>query len=131
MYITLCYNQKLKKMNTALWIAQGLFGAMFIMAGLMKSTQPKEKLAQNMPWVNDYSAAQVKMIGISELLGGIGLILPWYLGIASILTPIAASALALVMVLAAVYHFRHKEYPGIGVNFFLLVGVLFIAWGRF
>ena len=118
-------------MNTALWIAQIVFGAMFTLAGIMKSTQAKEKLAKNMPWVNDYSAAQVKLIGVSELLGGIGLLLPWYLGIAPILTPIAAVALALVMVLAAIYHFNHKEYPGIGVNFFLFAGVLFIAYGRF
>jgi len=118
-------------MNTALWIAQGLFGAMFIMAGMMKSTQPKEKLAKNMPWVNDYSATQVKLIGVSELLGGLGLILPWYLGIVPMLTPIAACALGLVMVLAAIYHFNHKEYPGIGVNFVLLAGMVFIAWGRF
>jgi len=118
-------------MNTALWIAQGIFGAMFIMAGIMKSTQPKEKLAKNMPWVNDYSPTQVKLIGLSELLGGIGLIVPWYFGILPILTPIAAAALALVMVFAAIYHFNHKEYPGIGVNFFLFAGVLFIAYGRF
>jgi uncharacterized membrane protein YphA (DoxX/SURF4 family) len=120
------YKQKPKKMNTALWIAQGLFGAMFILAGIMKSTQPKEKLAKNMPWVNDYSATQVKLIGVSELLGGIGLILPWYLVIVPILTPVAAVCLGLVMVLAAIYHFNHKEYPGIGVNFVLFAGVIFI-----
>jgi putative oxidoreductase len=118
-------------MNTALWIAQGLFGAMFIMAGIVKSTQSKEKLSTRMPWVNDYSATQVKLIGLSELLGGIGLILPWYLGIVPILTPIAAVGLAIIMVLAAVYHFGKKEYSGIGVNLFLLAGTVFIAYGRF
>ena len=116
-------------MNTALWIAQGLFGAMFIMAGIMKSTQAKEKLAKNMLWVNDYSPTQVKLIEVSELFGGIGLIVPWYTGILPILTPVSAVALALVMVLAAVYHFNHKEYPGIGVNFFLFAGVVFIVYG--
>ncbi len=58
-------------MNTALWIAQGILGALFIMAGFMKSVQPKEKLSKNMPWVYDYSALQVKLIGLSELLGGV------------------------------------------------------------
>lgn len=118
-------------MNTALWIAQGVLGAMFTLAGFMKATQPKVKLAKNMPWVNDYSAAQVKLVGIAELLGGIGLIVPWYFGIVPILTPIAAAALALVMVLAALYHFNHKEYPGIGINFVLFAAAVFIAWGRF
>jgi uncharacterized membrane protein YphA (DoxX/SURF4 family) len=118
-------------MNTALWIAQGLFGAMFIMAGIFKSTQAKEKLAKNMPWVNDYSGPQVKLIGLSELLGGIGLIVPWYTGIVPILTPIAAVGLGAIMVLAAFYHFGKKEYSGIGVNAVLLAGVAFIAYGRF
>ena len=118
-------------MNTALWIAQGILGAMFIMAGIMKSTQAKEKLAKNLPWVNDYSATQVKLIGVAELLGGLGLILPWYTGIEPILTPIAAIGLALIMVLAAIYHFQHKEYPGIGINMVLLAIAVFIAYGRF
>ena len=106
-------------------------GAMFIMAGIMKSTQPKEKLAKNLPWVNDYAANHVKLIGLSELLGGIGLIVPWLTGIAPILTPIAAVGLGLIMVLAAIYHFNHKEYPGIAINMVLLAGMAFIAYGRF
>lgn len=118
-------------MNTALWIAQLISGAMFILAGLAKSTQPKDKLAKNMPWANNFSAIQVKLIGLSELLGGIGLIVPWYFGIAPILTPIAAASLALVMVCAAIYHFGHKEYKEIGINFFLLAIVVYIAYGRF
>ncbi len=104
---------------------------MFMMAGIMKSTQAKEKLEKNMPWVKDYSATQVKLIGVAELLGGLGLILPWYTGIAPILTPVAAVGLALIMVLAAVYHFQHKEYPGIGINMVLLAIAVFIAYGRF
>jgi len=118
-------------MNTALWIAQGVLGAMMIMAGMMKSTQPKEKLAPNLPWVKDYSAGMVKFVGVSELLGGIGLIVPWLTGILPVLTPVAAIGIGIIMVLAAVYHFQHKEYPGIGINFVLLAIAAFIAYGRF
>jgi hypothetical protein len=118
-------------MNTALWIAQGVLGAMMIMAGMMKSIQSKEKLAPKLPWVNDYSAGTVKFVGVSELLGGIGLIVPWYTGILPILTPIAAVGIGVIMILAAVYHFNKKEYPGIGINMFLLAIAAFIAWGRF
>ena len=117
-------------MNTTLWIAQGILGA-FIMAGIIKSTQPKEKLKDRMPWVNDYSDNQVKLIGISELLGGIGVIVPWLTGIAPILTPIAALGLALIMVLAAVYHLKHKEYPAIAFNVFFLALAVLVAYGRF
>ena len=118
-------------MNTALWIAQGVLGAMMIMAGIMKTFQPKEKLAPNLPWVKDFSAATVKFVGLSELLGGIGLIVPWYTGILPILTPLAAIGIGIIMVLAAVYHFQHKEYRGIGINMFLAAIAAFIAYGRF
>ena len=118
-------------MNIALWIVQGLLGAMFTMAGLMKAIQTKEKLAPRLPWVNDYTATQVKLIGVAELLGGIGLILPWALGIAPFLTVLAALGLALTMVFAAIYHLGKNEYPGIGINAVLLVLALFVAVGRF
>ncbi len=104
---------------------------MFIMAGIVKSTRPKEKLAEKMPWVNDYSATPVRLIGISELLGGLGLVLPWLTGIAPILTPISAVALGVVMVFAAIYHFNHKEYREIGFNLVLLAIMVFVAYGRF
>lgn len=118
-------------MNIALWILQGIAGAMYIMAGLMKSSQPKEKLALKMSWVNDYSAGAVKFIGLSQLFGGIGLIVPWATGILPVLTPIAGAALSLVMVLAAAYHIKKKEFKALGMNFFLFAMTTFIAYGRF
>jgi uncharacterized membrane protein YphA (DoxX/SURF4 family) len=124
------YKQKIKTMNTALWIAQGIL-AIFIIAGFIKLTQPKEKLAERMPWVNSFSSIQVKLIGLSQILGGIGVILPWLTGIAPVLTPIAASGLALVMVFAAIYHIMHKEYSSIGINFFFGAIAVFVAYGRF
>jgi len=117
-------------MNIALWIAQ-VIGATFILAGIIKTFQPKEKLAPRMPWVNSYSAIQVKLIGIAELLGGIGLILPWLTGIEPILTPLSAVGLALIMVFAMIYHYQHKEYKEIGFNAVFLVIMVFVAYGRF
>ena len=118
-------------MNIAIWIVQGILAAMFGMAGVMKSTQPIEKLAEKMPWVNDFSPGIVRLVGISELLGAIGLIVPWATGIQPILTPIAGAALGLVMVLAAAYHLRKKEYPGIGINFVLGALSLAVAYFRY
>ena len=117
-------------MNIALWIAQG-FLALFVMAGFMKATRPKEALAPRMPWVNDFSATQVKLIGVSQIFGGIGVIVPWWTGIAPFLTPLAALGLALIMILAAIYHLRKGEYKEIGVNIFFMVPALFVAIGRF
>lgn len=118
-------------MNIAIWILQGLLGGMFIMAGTMKATTEKSKLAEKMPWANDYSAGMVKFIGISQLLGGIGLIVPWATGILPILTPIAGVGLALVMLLAAIYHFRKKEFSDISKNAVIGGLVLVVAVARF
>ena len=117
-------------MNLGLWIVQLLVGAAFAMAGVMKSTRPISELAARMPWVREVSPATVRFIGVSELLGGIGLILPWATGIARFLTPLAAVGLVVVMLLAAVYHARRQEWAGIGINAVLGGLAAFVALGR-
>ena len=118
-------------MNMFLWIVQAILAAMFAHAGVMKATQPKEKLAANLPWVEDFSASTVRFIGAVEFLGAVGLILPAATGIAPILTPIAATGLALTMVLAAATHIRRKEPSGVAFNAVLFALAVFVAWGRF
>ncbi len=117
-------------MNTALWIVQVILAVLFLMAGLMKSTQPKEKLAPKMPWVNDFSASTVKLIGLSQLLAAIGLVIPMLTGIAPALTSVAAAGLALIMVFAAIYHFRKKEFKEIGITAVFFALSAFVAIGR-
>lgn len=118
-------------MNIALWIVQGLLAAMFLMAGIAKSTQPREKLLKQLPWVEDFSTPVVRLIGVSELAAGLGLVLPAATGIAPVLTPLAAVGLVVIMLAAMVVHGRRKEVQGIVVNVVLLVAAAFVAWGRF
>jgi uncharacterized membrane protein YphA (DoxX/SURF4 family) len=118
-------------MNVLLWILQIALAVMFAMAGVLKSTQPKEKLASSLPWVEDFSAGTVRLIGLVELLAAIGLILPAATGVATVLTPLAATGLAVVMVLAALTHRRRGEPSAIAFNAVLLVVAIVIAWGRF
>ena len=118
-------------MKVFLWIVAAVLAAAFVLAGLMKATQPKDKLEPRLPWVEDFSAGTVRLIGVAELLGGLGLILPAATGIAPILTPIAATCLAVVMVLAAITHIRRKEPSGVAVNAVLFLLAAFVAWGRF
>jgi uncharacterized membrane protein YphA (DoxX/SURF4 family) len=118
-------------MNVFLWVLQIVLAALFAMAGIMKATQPKEKLAANLPWVEDFSAGTVRFIGVVELLAAIGLILPAATGIAPMLTPLAATGLAVVMLLAANTHRRRHEPPAIAVNAVLFVAAVVVAWGRF
>ena len=119
-------------MNIALWIVAVLLALVFVMAGFMKISQPKETLKEKgMGFVEDISAGQVRLIGILEILGAAGLILPALTGILPILTPLAAVGLALTMVGAALIHLRRGEYPNIVGNLVLLGLALFVAYGRF
>jgi uncharacterized membrane protein YphA (DoxX/SURF4 family) len=118
-------------MNGALWGVQILLAALFAMAGVMKATRPVDELAKRMTWVSAISVATLRFIGISELLGGLGLILPWATGIAPILTPIAAVGLVIIMILAMGVHGKRGEYGGIAFNIVLGGLAAFVAWGRF
>ncbi|GGN98819.1 hypothetical protein GCM10010112_92030 [Actinoplanes lobatus] len=119
-------------MNIVLWITAGLLAAAFAATGLMKLTQPKEKLAAaGQAWTEDFSAGVIKLIGALELLAVVGLILPALLDIAPVLVPLAATGLALTMIGAAVVHARRKEYQAIAVNVVLLILAAVVAWGRF
>lgn len=118
-------------MDIAFWVIQGLLALAFGMAGFMKLTQPKEKIQEQMGWVEDFSQGTVRIIGLLELLAAIGLILPSITGILPILTPIAAAGLVLVMVGAAVTHFRRGEMPMIPVNLVLMALAAVVVYGRF
>ncbi|MEV4116887.1 DoxX family protein [Nonomuraea sp. NPDC049695] len=118
-------------MNVFLWILQAILAAAFGLVGVMKSIRPKEELRPAMPWVEDFTATQVRLIGVVELLGAVGLILPAVTDIAPTLTPLAATGLAITMLGAAATHARRKESSGIAVNVALLALAVVIAWGRF
>lgn len=118
-------------MNVVLWLLRGLLAAAFAIARVLKSTQPKERLAPQLPWVEDFSPTTVRFIGSVEFLGALGLILPGVTGIAPVLTPLAATGIVVIMVLAIVVHTRRKEPSGIATNVILLIPAAVIAWGRF
>lgn len=119
-------------MNIALWIVAGVLAAAFLAAGLMKVTKPKAALAESgLAWVEDFSPGQVKAIGVLEVLGALGLILPAALDIAPVLTPLAATGLALTMVGAAVVHLRRGEKQMVPINVVLLALAAFVAVMRF
>ncbi|GLW06674.1 hypothetical protein Misp01_18040 [Microtetraspora sp. NBRC 13810] len=118
-------------MNIVLWILQVLLAVAFAASGLIKVIKPKQELHARTPYVEDFSDGTVKAIGAIEVAAALGLILPAVTGIAPVLTPLAAAGLVLVMIGAAAVHIRRKEYPGLVVNFVLLVLAAVVAWGRF
>lgn len=120
-----------KGLRIALSIVQVLLGAMFLMAGVMKTFQPLEVLGASLPWVPGSPAALVRFIGVSELAAGVGLILPGLLRFKTFLVPLAAAGLVVVMILAAGLHVIRGEFAGVGVNLVLGGLAAFVAWGRF
>jgi uncharacterized membrane protein len=119
-------------MNIALWIVAGIVAVAFFAAGLMKITGKREQMIERMAWVADYSQTQVKLIGVVEVLGALGLILPAVTGIAPILVPIAATGLAITGVLAALMHIRRGDGVGAAIpSLVLALLAAFVAWGRF
>jgi uncharacterized membrane protein YphA (DoxX/SURF4 family) len=117
-------------MNIVLWIAQGLLAAMYLMAGSIK-TFNTAKAKEQMSWAKNRSDAFVRFVGISELLGALGLILPLVTGILPWLTVLSAIGLALIQLLAIfTEHLPKKEYNVIPVNIVLLVLAVFVVIGR-
>jgi hypothetical protein len=118
-------------MNVALWVVQGLLALVFLFAGGMKLATPIDQLIANgMTAVEYMPAALVRFIGLSEVAGGLGLILPAALRIQPKLTPLAAGALAFVMVLAVATHLWLGEVQAIGAPLVLGLLAAFVAWGR-
>jgi uncharacterized membrane protein len=116
-------------MTTALWIAQFLLGTAFVLAGSLKAFRYAQARAM-MPWVRAVPAGLVRSIGLAELLGGVGLILPSVSGVAAYLTPLAGVGLTVVMALAAAFHARRRELAAIPANVVLGALALFVAHGR-
>jgi hypothetical protein len=118
-------------MNLALWIVAIVLAAAFAGSGLIKLFVPKDKLVNSgQGWAQDFSPRSIQLIGVVEVLGAAGLILPAVTHIAPILVPSAAIGLVLVMVGAGVVHARRNEAMNIAVNVVLLALAVFVAWGR-
>lgn len=113
-----------------LWTLQGVLGLAFLAAGGMKLAQPVGELAARMPWVTDVPALLVRFVGLVEVLGAVGLLLPAATRVLPRLAPLAAAGLAVVMALAAAFHVARGEFPAVPVN--VVPGGLLavVAWGR-
>jgi hypothetical protein len=119
-------------METTLWILQVLLAAIFLATGLTKLTQPRTKMAAGpMRWAADVTDGQFRLLGALEVLGAAGLIVPAALGIGSILAPLAAVGLVLVMIGAIATHLRFDEANRLAVPIVVLAVALFVAIERF
>jgi hypothetical protein len=119
-----------KGLHIALWVVQVLLLALFGMAGFMKATAPIAELAKNMAWVSRFSPGTVRFIGVAELCGALGMVLPSLSRVQPKLTALAGLGLTIVMALAVGHHLMNGEAKFASAP--LLLGGLaaFVAWGR-
>ena len=115
----------------ALWIIQVLLALTFSKAASRKLVRKEEKPSKSMAWREDFSRRTVRLVGVLELLGAAGLVLPVLTGVLPWLTPLAAAGLALTMIGAALVHLGRGEYETVPVIAVLMVLALFVAYGRF
>lgn len=118
-------------MDIILWIAASLLALGFLASGSVKFVKSRDELVASYAWVEDYSQGQVRLIGSAEVLGAVGLVAPPALGVLSVLSPIAASGLALLMIGALAVHRRRGETDKIAVVLMLLVPTAALAVLRF
>jgi uncharacterized membrane protein YphA (DoxX/SURF4 family) len=119
-------------METLIWVIQSFLALVFLYSGIMKSTKSERWLvAHNQTGVEGLSTYFIRFIGVSELLGAAGLILPWWLHIAMILTPVAAICMGLIMIPAAVIHYKRKEPATVLLNVMIFSLCVFVAVARF
>lgn len=117
-------------MDIALWIIQGLLALVYLMAGGMKATRPIDVLGKAMPWVRTAPAGFVRFIGVAEVLGAIGLILPMVTGRLTWLTVAAALGLVIVQVGAIIFHATRREMQRLPTNIVLLLLAVIVVIGR-
>lgn len=119
-------------MEIAVWIVTGLLAAAFVVGGAARALVPPERLAGlGLTWVTDVPVPLLKTIGVLEVAGGAGLVLPLLTGILPILAPVAACGLALVMLAGFVFHARRREWQGLPITGILFAGAVFVAVARF
>jgi hypothetical protein len=110
----------------ALWSVQGLLAALFLWAGGIKLVLPLEQLTGPVPLPGLF----LRFIGMAEVLGALGLILPGLLRIRPGLTPLAAAGLVIIMIGATALTLAGGDVASAPIP--LAVGLLaaFVAYGR-
>ncbi|GAJ96529.1 DoxX family protein [Agrobacterium rhizogenes] len=119
-----------KPLRIGIWLAQVVAAALFCMSGIMKLTTPIPELSAMMPWTGELSPTFVRLIGLIDLAGGLGLILPSLTCILPQLTVLAALCCVVLQALAAGFHSFRGEFEILPLNALLLGLAIFIFWGR-
>jgi hypothetical protein len=117
-------------MNIVSWIVQGGLAAVYLLAGAPKTVAPIAALSKRVDWIGSVPAGLVRFIGVAEVLGATGLVLPVLTGILPWLTVAAAAGLMVLQVCAALFHVARSEVTSLPVNGVLLALALLVVVER-
>ena len=118
-------------LSLVLWLVQLVLALLFAGVGFTKIFQSHARLADNLRWPEDFPSVTVKLIGVLEVLGAAGLIIPLAADTLPVFTPLAASGLTILMALAILVHIRRGERNRIALAAILMALSLLVALGRF
>ena len=119
-----------KYLSAGLWLAQFAAALVFLASGLAKLFTPMPELAAMMTWPGEYPEAFVRGIGLVDLAGGVGLLLPSLTRIRPRLSVLAAFCCVQLQLLAIGFHAMRGELTVLPLNFVLLPLCMLVLWGR-
>jgi hypothetical protein len=120
-------------MDTAITVIQVVLGFLLTIGGVAKLALPYTKYSNiaAVAWSKEFKPEHIKLLGVLEAAGGVGLIVPMFVPSLTILTPLAGVGIALYMAGAMATHLRRSEYPHMVANLLVfLVPALFVAYGK-
>lgn len=119
-------------MNMLLWILAFVLAAVFVASGIAKLITARDQQIDRTPYVEDFPQSVIRGIGVLEILGAVGLILPALLGVATLLVPMAGAGLGITMVFAALVHIRRGDgFAAALPSIVLAILSVLLAWSRF
>lgn len=118
-------------MNTVIWVLQAVLAAFFTMPSVGKISGSRESHIADGHIKPNGNLFPIRVLGVLELLGCVGIIVPWLTGITPILTPVAAIGYCLIMVAGIIIHTIRKEYKMLPMLMAVLVAATLVAYYRF
>lgn len=107
---------------------QGFLAVTFLIAGSAKLVQSPAKVAKLVPPV--FPLPFLRILGVLEILGAVGLVLPLLLHVLPELTPLVAGCMGIILAAATVVHFQQKQFSKLPMLLFLLVLAIMVAISR-
>lgn len=118
-------------MNTFLWTLQAYLAFLFLYSGVSKTLFSESKIvSMGMTGMEAMPMIITRFVGITEVLGGIGIILPLIINVYPFFVLLSALSFAVIMVPAAFIHYKRKEYKTILFNISTLIICIIVLWGR-